>query len=159
LKEFAIAPGGASNTLIFTILAIVMLGVAAMMVSLAMSSKQLRFEVGPSGLSIKDLLYGRTIPYSHLDISQAEQLNLDASSYRLKWRRNGSSLPGFKAGWFTLRNGEKALVFLTDPTRAVRVPTRDGYQLIVSPDEPQAFLAALEDAATSDRLSGDVLDP
>jgi hypothetical protein len=58
-------------------------------------------------------------------------------------RTLGTGLPGYKAGWFRLGNGEKALVYLTDLERAVYVPTRAGYSLLLSPADPQAFLNAL----------------
>ena len=50
-------------------------------------------------------------------------------------------------GWFRLKNGEKALVSLTDRHRAVYVPTSRGYALLVSPAEPDSFLAALRRVA------------
>ena len=59
-------------------------------------------------------------------------------------RTLGTGLPGYRAGWFRLRNGEKALLYLTDESRAVYVPTTAGYSVIVSPQDPDAFLAALK---------------
>jgi hypothetical protein len=61
----------------------------------------------------------------------------------------GTGLPGYSAGWFSLRNGEKALLFVTDRSRVVRIPTRDGYSLMVSPRHPQAFMEALRAAASN----------
>ena len=58
-------------------------------------------------------------------------------------RTNGVGMPGYRAGWFRLRSGEKALVFVTDSQRAVYLPTTEGYALIASPADPDAFLAAL----------------
>ena len=56
-------------------------------------------------------------------------------------------LPGLAAGWYRLNGGEKALVFVTDKARAVYVPTRLGYALVVSPADPDGFLEALRRAA------------
>ena len=56
----------------------------------------------------------------------------------------GTGLPGYQSGWFRLRNGERALVYLTDRRKAVYVPTALGYSLLLSPDDPGAFLSALE---------------
>jgi hypothetical protein len=55
----------------------------------------------------------------------------------------GTGLPGYRAGWFRLRNGEKALLYLTDANRAVYIPTTAGYGVLFSPVDPEAFLAAL----------------
>jgi hypothetical protein len=55
----------------------------------------------------------------------------------------GTGLPGFSAGWFRLRNGNKALVYLTDGSRAVYIPTRNGYDVLLSPQQPDAMLVEL----------------
>ena len=44
-------------------------------------------------------------------------------------------------------NGESALLYLTDRRKAVYVPTALGYSLVVSPDDPEAFLSALRHMA------------
>ena len=41
------------------------------------------------------------------------------------------------------RNGDKALLYLTDASRAVHVPTTEGYSIILSPADPDAFVAAM----------------
>jgi hypothetical protein len=55
----------------------------------------------------------------------------------------GSGLPGYAGGWFRLRNGERALVYLTDRRNAVIVPTDLGYTILVSPGDPSGFVEAL----------------
>jgi hypothetical protein len=62
-------------------------------------------------------------------------------------RTLGTGLPGYQAGWFRLRNGEKALLYLTDRGRAVYVPTTAGYSVLVSPENPDEFVAALRASA------------
>jgi hypothetical protein len=52
-------------------------------------------------------------------------------------------MPGYQSGWFRLKNGEKALLYLTDRSRAVYVPTTAGYSVLLSPDDPDGFLKAL----------------
>jgi hypothetical protein len=37
----------------------------------------------------------------------------------------------------------KGLLFLTDRSRTVYVPTTDGYALLISPADPESLLAAL----------------
>lgn len=56
----------------------------------------------------------------------------------------GTGLPGYQSGWFRLANGERALLYLTDRSKAVHVPTTLGYSLLLSPDDPDAFLSALK---------------
>ena len=62
---------------------------------------------------------------------------------RPKWRTNGVGLPGYSIGWFRLRNREKALVFLTDRKHAIYIPTTEGYVVLISPQNPDAFVKAL----------------
>jgi hypothetical protein len=41
-------------------------------------------------------------------------------------------------------NGEKALVFVTDPTRIIYIPTRDGYSVLMSVAEPEKVKERLQ---------------
>ncbi len=59
-------------------------------------------------------------------------------------RTFGTGLPGHSTGWYRLRNGEKALLYLTDHSHAVYVPTTAGYAVLVSPKDPARFLAQLQ---------------
>ena len=56
----------------------------------------------------------------------------------------GTGLPGYLAGWFKLQNGEKALLYVTYTSSVVRIPTRNGYQVLLSVQDPHRFLEALE---------------
>ena len=38
----------------------------------------------------------------------------------------------------------KGLLFLTDPSHAIYLPTTEGYSLLISPADPEAFLAAFK---------------
>ena len=61
-------------------------------------------------------------------------------------RTFGTSIGGYKAGWFRLRDGERALLYVTDPTRVAYVPTTNGYAVLVSVADPAAFLTSLRKA-------------
>jgi len=112
---------------------------------LAYSAKNVRFEVSDQGLRIEgDRFYGRQIPAASLVANEAKLLDLQTSEYRPRRKTNGVGLPGYKAGWYRLRNGRKALVFLTVQERAVYIPTRDGYSVLLSPAQPDQFLNALQ---------------
>lgn len=99
-------------------------------------------------LTARGGVYGRDIPLRAVNVAGAFRLDLGAGGPKaLKWRTNGVGLPGLAAGWYRLSDGEKALVFVTDKTRAVYVPTSLGYALVVSPSDPDGFLNALHRAA------------
>lgn len=107
-------------------------------------SRASTFEIRPDGLALHGDLYGRLIPRAQLQVAQARRVDWSKDDgLRPKGRRMGTALPGYQAGWFRLRNGEKALLYVTDPTRAVYVPTTAGYSLLLTPADPDGFLARL----------------
>jgi hypothetical protein len=71
------------------------------------------------------------------------------NEYHLTARTNGTALSGHQAGWFRTGGGRKALVFLRDPRQAIVIPHREGYLLMLSPADPEAFLRSLRSAAVS----------
>lgn len=60
----------------------------------------------------------------------------------------GTGLPGYEAGHFRLRNRNKAFVLLTDRTRVLVLPEKSGNTLLLSLQQPQALLDALNKAGT-----------
>jgi hypothetical protein len=57
----------------------------------------------------------------------------------------GTSLPGFSAGWFRLRNGEKAVCVLLDRRRVSYLRSdEDNLSLLLSLAEPEKLRALLE---------------
>jgi hypothetical protein len=110
---------------------------------LAYSSRHVEFVLSKEGLRIKRDLYGRLIPLSSIVFEDIRTIDLKRDGeYRMKWRTNGAGLPGYQAGWFKLRNGEKALAFVTDKSRVVYIPTRDGYSVLLSVADPRQFQEA-----------------
>jgi hypothetical protein len=121
------------------------IALAALFGYLAYSTRHVTFEISPQGLRIRGDLFGRLIPMGSLRIEEAEILDLKkVKTHRPLLRTMGVGLPGYSSGWFRLSGSGKGLLFLSDPTRAVYLPTTNGYALLVSPDDPHAFLAALE---------------
>ena len=136
----------ASNKVLYVIVpvAAVAVGLLVLFGYLLYSSRHVRFEVDQRSLHIRGDIYGRDIKLSDLVLSEAKEIDLEQSpGYRPVLRTNGTGLPGYKAGWFKLRNGEKALLFVTDNRQVTYVPTRQGYSLLMSVEDGPAFLEAL----------------
>src|SRR5262245_57331685 len=124
---------------------LVIIGVVTVMV---MSGMRARFEVSSDGLRLTGDFYGRNIAVSDLRGGSAKRVDISTVNDLQPVRRTmGTGLPGYRAGWFRLRNGEKALLYVTDPTKAVYVPTRLDYSVIVTPNDPDAFLTAIRNVA------------
>ncbi len=127
------------------IFSVLMLGVLCLCLLIAYSSQQVKFEIDQQQLMIKGDLYGRNIPLNSLVIDEAKVIELDKSSaYRPHWRTNGIGLPGYRSGWFKLKNGEKALLFVTEFKEVVYIPTLDNYSVLMSVKNPDDFLKALK---------------
>jgi hypothetical protein len=103
---------------------------------------KIALELSASTLEIKGPLYGRAIPRAQLKVSEAEVVDLQGG-YLPSRRQNGIGLSSLKFGWFKLGNGEKSLLVVGDHKRAVHVPTTEGYSLLLTPSDPEAFLTAL----------------
>lgn len=141
MQVFTIAAPGARPLWILLPVAIVLAVTAAAMIA---ASRTARFEVSPAGLRLRGDFYGRLIPPDNLVIHNVRRVDFVRSpELEPKRRTMGTGLPGDQAGWFRLANGEKALLYLTDRAKAVYVPTTSDYSLIMSPDDPEGFMAAV----------------
>jgi hypothetical protein len=108
------------------------------------SSRRVRVWTDQKSLWIRGELHGRNIDMSSLKLATAKIVNLnEARELRPRWRTNGMGLPGYQTGWFKLTDGEKALLFVTDPTAVVYIPTGEGYSLLMSVSDPPRFLASI----------------
>ena len=141
---FTIVPAPAKAIWFLAAIAVFLAGVIALLGWVAYGSQRATFSVTSDGLRISGDPYGRLVPRSDLMVDAASIVSLGAGSeYRPVWRRNGTGLGGYSAGWFRLANGERALLFVTDRARVVRVPTLSGYSVFMTVDRPDAMIDAL----------------
>ena len=148
MEAFSIAP---AETRALWLIGLIPLVVLVIVVSVLWGSitgaRTSTFEVSPEGLRLRGDWYGRLIPANHLQ--RGTRVDLATTPDLTPRRRTmGTGLPGYQAGWFRLRNGGRALLYLTDRSKAVYVPTTEGYTVLLSPSEPERFLAALNAIAT-----------
>ena len=119
------------------------LALATLMLALLWSASAAQIEVSQAGLRMTGL-YGRLIPRDTMDLMRAQAVDLTKdASYQSLVRTIGIGMPGYSTGWFKVKGGEKALVFVTDPTRTLTIPTNLGYCVLLSPAQPEDLLAAL----------------
>jgi Bacterial PH domain len=125
----------------------VALGLIPVLIGLGLVASGLntpKLEITDAGLRLSGELYGRFIPSTELKLEQSRLVDLKREpNLEPTLRTFGTGLPGYNTGWFRLRNGEKALLYLTDRTQAVYVPTTAGYSVLVSPKDPVRFLEHL----------------
>lgn len=139
------SPGSFTFLWVFgVVIGVILIAVIGLFLSFGYQARHLTFSVNDQGLRIGPGLYGRLIPAGDIDKTGVRVVNLNAeTSYRPKSRTNGSSLPGFNEGWFKLENKEKALVFVTDRSSVVYVPTYKNYVLLLSVREADEFAGAI----------------
>lgn len=150
MEVFTIA---AADTKMLWLIGLIPLGVLVLVGAILGASingaRSSTFEVSSEGLRIRGDWYGRVIPASRLVPGTARRVDLALSPELTPGRRTmGTGLPGYQAGWFRLRNGDRALLYLTDRSKAVYVQTTDGYGVMLSPSEPEKLVAALNRVAT-----------
>jgi len=145
MQTFPIAPANLRMLWMFVPLAGIPPLITAIVVGAVVSGlKHGRFELSSEGLRLRGDFYGRTIAASDLRGGAARRVDLNTETNLEPVRKTmGTGLPGYRAGWFRLANGEKALLYLTDRTKAVYVPTRLDYAVLVSPNDPDGFLQAV----------------
>jgi hypothetical protein len=140
---FHVLPASGSGTWLIGLVVAFMLLLAAAFARIAFSTRGAPVELSAEGLRVDAPFYGRLIPWSEISADEARATDLAASpELRPGFRSNGVGLPGYQAGWFTLNNGRRGLLFLTDRSRVAVVPT-PGYDLLLSVDDPSAFIAAV----------------
>lgn len=123
------------------LLAAALVAVAALIV---LALRTPTFAASAEALDIGGTMFGRIIPAHALDLERARLVDLRQSpELAPKWRSFGVGLPGYRAGWFRLGSGERALVVLGRGSTALYIPTTAGYALLIAPDDAQGCLRSL----------------
>ena len=144
-KTFGIAPASAAPLITILALGIFLILLLGFFAFIGYSVRNTKFEVSEQGLRIKGGIYGRFIPKENLVDGEVKIINLNLQKeYKPKLRTNGIGLPGYSEGWFKLKNNEKALLFVTDYSKVVYIPTDKGYSVLLSVSNPEEFRQSME---------------
>ena len=141
---FPIAPTSAKVAWTFGLIGVVLMALVVLVAWLAYSSHHCRVEVLDDRIRLVGDLWGRTIPKAKLQVDKGRIVNLDEEpGLQAKRRTLGTYLPGYATGWYRLKNGDKALLYVTKRRQAVYLPTTEGYALLLSVTDPERLLAAI----------------
>jgi len=122
---------------------ILMLALAGLMIGIVFSVKSSSIALKDGEIIIKALFYGRKIPVENVLIDESRTINLrEEEQYDVSIRMNGISMPGIHSGWMRLKNGQKALVFLTDKEKVLLMQTKD-YPVLFSMENTEIFIDKL----------------
>jgi hypothetical protein len=152
MTTFPIVP--ASGTWMLAVLVVPCLALLALALvvvgATAFGSQRSSFEVNDEGLVLHGDLYGRAIPRADLAGGDVRIVNLEREHDLQPVRRTrGTAIPGYRAGWFRLADGRKALLYVTDESRVVYVPTKAGYVVLLSATDPDGLAEALRRLAAA----------
>jgi hypothetical protein len=148
-RVFGIIPASSGVTTFIwvfgLVIGIIIIGVVGLLASFGYQSRHATFTVSDDGLRISPGIYSRFIPRQQIDVAGVKVLNLNVDTdYKPKWRTNGAGLPGYNAGWFKLQNKEKALLFVTDRSSVVYIPTTENYAVMLSVRDADEFADLLQ---------------
>ena len=139
-RIFGIIPASSTSYLVLLAIGIVIILLVGFLAFIGYSSRHVSFEVNDQGLRISGGVYGRFIPKGEISWEGVKVVDLNVDSeYKPKLRTNGIGLPGYSEGWFKLKNNEKALLFVTDRSSVVYIPTKKDYSILLSVREAEEF--------------------
>jgi len=111
--------------------------------SLAYRRRHLLLE--PQQLTIAATLYTRRVPLSSMRLDRARVVNFaENPDFKPGMKSNGFQYPGFRAGHFYMKDGGKGFCLITDDSRVLVIPLRDGGSILISPEQPRALLDELK---------------
>jgi hypothetical protein len=143
-EVFPIIPASAKPIWILGVVCVVLILIFAALAYTTCSTRSSQVEVGHNQLRLADDFWGRTIDIELLQLDNAAIVDLGSSNnYAPRRRTFGTAVPGYASGWFRLRNGDKALAYLTSRESVTYIPTTLGYSLLLSVDRPDQLLDAL----------------
>jgi len=118
--------------------------VFALLLYAGYAANHIQINVSDDALELDGVLYGRTVSKSSLVLDGIRKVDVAADRELTPVKRtNGFGTSSIKYGWFTLQNGEKALLALSDQKNAVYIPTTEGFAFLVSPDDPDELVSKL----------------
>ena len=140
VRTFDITPATSAPIIFISAISLFLVLILVLFAFIGYSVRNTKFEVSEQGLRIKGGIYGRFIPKDEITREEVKIINLNLQKeYKPKLRTNGIGLPGYSEGWFKLKNNEKALLFVTDYSKVVYIPTRQNYSVMLSVSEADEF--------------------
>ena len=145
IEIFPMIPASSRTLWFLGAISLLLLALVGLFSYIAYSSRTVQFEVSEEGLNIRGGFYQRLIPAESIIIAESKHIDIGKESpYKPMGKTNGIDLPGYDSGWFKLRNGEKALLFITNPSRVAYIATREGYSVLLSVQDTERFLQYLD---------------
>lgn len=99
-----------------------------------------------NSIEVTTLMARERIALAELDLARARIADLDErTELQPLLKLWGAGTPGFRSGWFLLRNRRRALVATAGGKRVLWLPTLRKFDLLLELQQPQAALDALRE--------------
>ncbi|MGV8960640.1 MAG: PH domain-containing protein [Stenotrophomonas sp.] len=123
-----------------------------LLVVTGMAYRRRRITLDADALQITAMLYRKRIELGAMDLDTARIVDF-AEHTELKPGRktNSFAIPGVRAGHFRLHDGSKVFCLITDSSRVLVLPLRDGSRVLLSPEQPRQLLQDLTRLAARER--------
>lgn len=101
-----------------------------------------------NSIEVTTLMARERVALAELDLTRARVADLDErTELQPLLKLWGAGLPGFRSGWFLLRNRRRALLATAGGRRVLWLPTQRRFDLLLDLQQPQAALDALRERA------------
>jgi hypothetical protein len=118
--------------------------IVAVVAHILWAGRHMRVELAGNTLVVRGDLLGPTLRVDQLDLGGARIVDpRQDPQASIAGTVFGGGLAGYRSGWFRLADGRRAQVFARDGEPTVLIPTNQGYALVVSVPQADAFIAAL----------------
>ncbi len=125
---------------------IILLSLAFLCILFYYRSQTSKLVLSPTELQIFGDVTNYTVQVGNLQLEQIRTLDLRLEpKLHAAFRTWGTGLPKYATGHFTLANEQEAFIFVSDDARVVYIPTTKGKDLLLSLEQPEAFIAALKE--------------
>jgi hypothetical protein len=121
------------------------IGLATLFVWFATRQRRSRIVVTSDRVTLDIPVYGRSIMLGRVMPESLTRMTMkDPNGYRLRWRTNGLSVPGYQLGWFRTEGKGRVLAAISGDDFVV-CETRDDFGILVSVQDGDGLIAALRE--------------
>ncbi|HIG57578.1 MAG TPA: hypothetical protein EYQ18_27005 [Candidatus Handelsmanbacteria bacterium] len=115
-----------------------------------LSGRRTNFALIETHLLIRNSAHGQNFTYDQLKADEARIIDLRTEpEYQPGKKIFAIKAFFFYGGAYFLKNGEKAHVFYTGMPKVVYIPMHSEHALLLGPEDPEGFLQALRESASS----------
>lgn len=116
--------------------------------ALAFCLRRQSLRVDAQGIEVRSTFFRTQVAIAQLQLDQARVVDLaEHTELRPLLKVRGYALPGFRSGWYRLRERRKAFVATADSRLVLWLPSTAGHGLLLDVHDPNGLLRQLRELA------------